>query len=50
MQDDGIVLEEGELARVVAVEGVKLILAPHNAGLDAGEKQRMERSGDHADR
>ncbi len=50
MQDDGIVLEEGELARVVAVEGVKLILAPHNAGLDVGEKQRMERSGDHADR
>ena len=28
MQDDNIVLQEGALARVVAVEGVKLILVP----------------------
>ena len=28
MEDDGIILKEGALARVVAVEGVKLILVP----------------------
>lgn len=34
MQDDSFVLEAGELARVVSIEGVKLILTPIEEGVN----------------
>ncbi len=33
MQEDNVILQEGALARVVAVEGVKLILVPAEDGI-----------------